>query len=91
MHPTGAGGRTMFIAYEIRNGHPALIHAPFCFSGSNYKGGKPVRLTMMIAVGRQARRQFGLRSAMLEWPPQAPASRLSMIVLPQHASLEYSF
>ncbi len=83
---------TMFkIEYEIRDGQPALIHAPDLFFVDD-KGGKPVGINMMI--GRRPQAAFGNSDGdrqMLEWATGSAGARLAMIVLHDDASREYAY
>jgi phosphoglycolate phosphatase-like HAD superfamily hydrolase len=83
---------TMFrIDYEVRDGKPALVHAPELFF-NNDKAGKPVGINMVI--GRRPQAAFGNSDgdqAMLEWAGASAGARLSMIVLHDDASREYAY
>ena len=83
---------TMFkIDYEIRDGQPALIHAPDLFFIDD-KVGKPVGINMMI--GRRPQAAFGNSDGdqqMLEWTTGSAGARLAMIVLHDDASREYAY
>ena len=83
---------TMFkIDYEVRDGQPALIHAPELFFIDD-KGGKPVGINMMI--GRRPQAAFGNSDGdrqMLEWATGSGGARLAMIVLHDDASREYAY
>jgi hypothetical protein len=83
---------TMFkIDYEIRDGQPALIHAPDLFFVDD-KGGKPVGINMII--GRRPQAAFGNSDGdrqMLEWATGSSGARLAMIVLHDDASREYAY
>jgi hypothetical protein len=83
---------TMFkIDYEIRDGQPALIHAPALFFVDD-KAGKPVGINMVI--GRRPQAAFGNSDGdqqMLEWATGAAGARLAMIVLHDDAAREYSY
>ncbi len=83
---------TMFkIDYEIRDGQPALIHAPDLFFVDD-KGGKPVGINMMI--GRRPQAAFGNSDGdqqMLEWATGSGGARLAMIVLHDDAGREYAY
>ena len=83
---------TMFkIDYEIRDGQPALIHAPDLFFVDD-KGGKPVGINMMI--GRRPQASFGNSDGdqqMLEWTGGGTGARLAMIVLHDDAVREFAY
>jgi len=83
---------TLFkIDYEVRDGKPALIHAPDLFFVDD-KAGKPVGINMVI--GRRPQAAFGNSDGdqqMLEWATGADGARLAMIVLHDDASREYAY
>ncbi len=83
---------TMFkIAYEVRDGQPALIHAPDLFFVDD-KAGKPVGINMVI--GRRPQAAFGNSDGdqqMLEWTGGGAGARLEMIVLHDDPSREYAY
>jgi phosphoglycolate phosphatase-like HAD superfamily hydrolase len=83
---------TMFkIDYEMRDGRPALIHAPDLFFVDD-KGGKPVGINMMI--GRRPQAAFGNSDGdwqMLEWATGGSGASLAMIVMHDDASREYAY
>jgi phosphoserine phosphatase len=83
---------TMFkIDYEMRDGQPALIHAPDLFFVDD-KGGKPVGIN--IVIGRRPQAAFGNSDGdqqMLEWTKGGSGPRLAMIVLHDDASREYAY
>jgi hypothetical protein len=83
---------TMFkINYEMRDGKPALIHAPDLFF-VNDKDGKPVGINMVI--GRRPQVAFGNSDGdqqMLEWATGTAGARLAMIVLHDDAAREFAY
>ena len=83
---------TMFkINYEMRDGKPALIHAPDLFF-VNDKDGKPVGINMVI--GRRPQAAFGNSDGdqqMLEWATGTAGARLGMIVLHDDAAREFAY
>ncbi len=83
---------TMFkIDYQVRDGKPALIHAPDLFF-VNDKDGKPVGINMVI--GRRPQAAFGNSDGdqqMLEWATGTSGARLGMIVLHDDATREYAY
>jgi phosphoglycolate phosphatase-like HAD superfamily hydrolase len=83
---------TMFkIDYEVRDGRPALIHAPDLFFVDD-KAGKPVGINMMI--GRRPQAAFGNSDGdrqMLEWTTGGSGASLAMLVLHDDASREYAY
>jgi haloacid dehalogenase-like hydrolase len=83
---------TMFkINYEIRDGKPAMIHAPELFFVDD-KEGKPVGINMVI--GRRPQAAFGNSDGdqqMLEWATAGSGARLGMIVLHDDAAREYAY
>jgi phosphoglycolate phosphatase-like HAD superfamily hydrolase len=83
---------TMFkIDYEVRDGQPALIHAPDLLFLDD-KGGKPVGINMII--GRRPQAAFGNSDGdrqMLEWATGGDGARLAMIVLHDDAAREYAY
>ena len=83
---------TMFkINYEIRDGKPAMIHAPELFFNDD-KEGKPVGINMVI--GRRPQAAFGNSDGdqqMLEWATSGSGARLGMIVLHDDAVREYAY
>ena len=83
---------TMFkIDYEIRDGQPALIHAPDLFFVDD-KGGKPVGINMVI--GRRPQASFGNSDGdqqMLEWTGGGTGARLAMLVLHDDAAREFAY
>jgi haloacid dehalogenase-like hydrolase len=89
--PEQVVGTLFKIDYEIRDGKPALIHAPDLFFVDD-KGGKPVGINMVI--GRRPQAAFGNSDGdqqMLEWATGGTGARLAMIVLHDDASREYAY
>ena len=83
---------TMFkIEYEVRDGKPALIHAPELFFLDD-KAGKPVGINM--AIGRRPQAAFGNSDGdqqMLEWAGGSDGARLMMLVHHDDAEREFAY